>query len=205
MVVNNSEASQRGGGLPGIRAKDTGAGPPLQWISPLNSHWLERELLKTDVSKSLVSSKAVGEEGRKIYPYHSLRRQAEDEHRKNIEKYRPEVIIHRSDEKLRHRASNYGSARLVFRDYFNPNLCRRNTYFIPVGFNEQLVEEIRVQRSERGQRRGRTLNWAFVGNVKGDREAMLLAFRYLVPGTEVTNTSGFMKNLAVADSFVAEA
>lgn len=71
--------------------------------------------------------------------------------------------------------------------------------FIPLGFNEPLVGEIRKLGP-----RAKRYSWAFAGNLKGSRGEMLKAFEHIPPSSVVTNTAGFMRDLPISDADVAE-
>lgn len=134
------------------------------------------------------------------YEYHSLSRLNPRQRFQHIFKYRPHLLIHRSDEKLRHWSLNYGPVTTVFRDYFNPNLLRTGIYFIPCGFNERLVQEAR----KLPENLERDFIWSFVGNLKGDRRVMLECFRAVQPSFSSSGHSKFMEDLPISDKKVAE-
>lgn len=133
-----------------------------------------------------------------IYHYSSLNRFASHQDREIIRKFRPDVLIHASDEKLRHRSSNYRFAKIVIREYFNPNLLRK-TYFIPIGYNEAIIQHLR----EQADGNERKLSWSFFGNIKGDRVQMLEAFAAVEPNRASTSRSGMLKDLPLSDKEVA--
>lgn len=172
----------------------------IRFLNISNSEWLTEEILKSKFeAEPSFSNEGRGKGEWLAYEYHSLRRFAEVEHKKVLRTFRPEVIVHRSDEKLRHRSKNYRFAKVVVRDYFNPNLLKCKVFFIPCGFNEELV------RCIRGLSTGdhREYLWGFVGNLKGHRQEMLAAFGEITPNSVSTNTAGFMKDMPLTDEEVA--
>lgn len=133
-----------------------------------------------------------------IYHYSSLYRFASSQDRQLIRRFRPDVLIHASDEKLRHRSSNYRFAKVVIREYFNPNLLRK-AFFIPIGYNEAIIEHLPQQEGDSA----RNLSWSFFGNIKGDRVEMLEAFASIQPNRASTSSSGMLRNLPLSDEEVA--
>lgn len=81
------------------------------------------------------------------------------------------VLLHLSDEKLRHDRGAYRKFDLVVRNYYDPRLLwRRNVVFIPLGWTESFGGE-----PDRGLS-SRHYLWAFCGAVKGDRKKMVEIF-----------------------------
>lgn len=86
------------------------------------------------------------------------------------------VLIHLSDEKLRHRRRIYSRFSTVFRNYFDPRLSfRRNVFQLPLGWT------FAFSGSEPTLRLSQHL-WSFCGAVKADRRIMLDSFAPLEGG-----------------------
>jgi glycosyltransferase involved in cell wall biosynthesis len=172
----------------------------LVFLEDPQSNWVSKTLLNGGVRKAH-SSTPKPSEHRHVFPYLSLSRWATPEQQNKISLFRPAVIIHMADEKLRHSPRNYGKAHTVIREYFNPMLWRRRVYFVPIGYNENLVDAIKALPpvSEK------TFLWSFVGNLKNDRGEMLEAFKSLNPHKAMVNQSGFMKGPMAEDIDVAKA
>lgn len=163
-------------------------------------NWLTRRILKSRVPDFLEPD-ALNQGNTNlftIYHYSSLHRFASAQDRQVIRRFRPDVLIHASDEKLRHRSSNYRFAKVVIREYFNPNLLRK-AFFIPVGYNEEIIKHL----SQLVNGNARNLSWSFFGNIKGDRVQMLEAFASIQPNRASTSSSGMLRNLPLSDEEVA--
>jgi hypothetical protein len=81
------------------------------------------------------------------------------------------VLIHLSDEKLRHRNDIYSRFDLVLRNYFDPRLLwKNNVVFLPLGW----TESFRSRLSDLAL--SPDLTWSFCGASKADRELMVQAF-----------------------------
>ena len=77
------------------------------------------------------------------------------------------VLIHLSDEKLRHRRGIYKAFDLVLRNYFDPRLSfKSNVYQVPLGWTEQF-------NSREPSDKTPAYLWSFCGAIKADREKML--------------------------------
>ena len=81
------------------------------------------------------------------------------------------VLIHLSDEKLRHRNDIYSQFDLVLRNYFDPRLLwKNNVVFLPLGWTESFRSPLsNLSLSP-------DLTWSFCGATKADRESMVQAF-----------------------------
>ncbi len=166
--------------------------------------WLYSRVLKSKVPQYVepdALQKGFDQELIVVYHYSSLDRIANAQQRKIMSRFRPEVIIHASDEKLRHKSSNYRHAKIVIRQYFNPNLWKRRTFFIPIGYNESIVRHISVGPAERV----RLYAWSFFGNLKGDRDQMLGVFEKIRPNRASTSQTGMLgPGLPLTDEEVAD-
>jgi len=86
------------------------------------------------------------------------------------------VLVHLSDEKLRHRRGIYSSFSIVFRNYFDPRLSfRRNVFQLPLGWTFSFSGSEPTLRSSQHL-------WSFCGAVKTDRRIMLDSFAPLDGG-----------------------
>jgi hypothetical protein len=77
-----------------------------------------------------------------------------------------------SDEQLIVPFRPFRKARLLIRNYFRPGWGNRRVFSIPLGFHGDFVD----QREDGGRR---DLSWAFAGQIKRDRKAMLESLRML--------------------------
>lgn len=181
-----------------MRAREN---PSIVSLRPVSPSWLFAEILRGQVTPiDEPPGKRRSHTGQRlIYQYSSLDKEAGDVDKENIRKLRPDIILHVSDEKLRHRSSNYRGARTVIRDYFNPNLQRSKVYFIPIGFRQELVDSVRKLCPPDVRR----FAWSFIGNRKGDRDHMLSVFNTITPNCQEAHSSGFMGSLPLTDDEVA--
>jgi len=86
------------------------------------------------------------------------------------------VLLHLSDEKLRHRNTIYSQFDLVIRNYFDPRLSwRRNVVFFPLGWTSEYGQERAAQAKHSD------FLWSFIGATKGERRLMVDAFLRLQP------------------------
>ena len=81
------------------------------------------------------------------------------------------ILVHLSDEKLRHRNSVYSAFDVVFRNYFDPRLAwRRNVVFLPLGWTSAFREYLLDVKASPSR------TWSFCGAIKADRELMVNRF-----------------------------
>lgn len=186
--------------LKGARLRARG-NPSIVSLRPISPLWLSDEIFRGQVKPldQPAGKRQRHTDQRLIYQYSSLDAEAGAIHKDNIGRLRPEIILHVSDEKLRHRSSNYRGARTVIRDYFNPNLQRSKVYFIPIGFRQELADSVRKLTPPDVRR----FAWSFVGNLKGDRDHMLSVFNRITPNRQEAHSSGFMGSLPLTDDEVA--
>ena len=172
-------------------------GRPIQFIGGEPSGWVRDIVLSKALAHadSSIAKSSTAMHPIRVLIYSSLDAYPSASIQALIARCRPEVLIHLSDEKLRHRSASYKQARIVFRSYFNPNLLRRNVFFIPIGYNEDLVHGLSRPRDPIE----RSVSWCFFGNEKGDRRRMLEVFRLIPNGIWSLGRSGFMKNLEVTN------
>jgi len=86
------------------------------------------------------------------------------------------VLLHLSDEKLRHQNQLYSSFDLVIRNYFDPRLAwRSNVFAFPLGWTSGFGSLLPAQE------RPVEFVWSFLGATKGDRELMVESFRQVGP------------------------
>lgn len=87
------------------------------------------------------------------------------------------VLVHVSDEKLRHRNFLYSKFDVVLRNYFDPRIAwRRNVFFIPLGWTAAFAPNERVLSDSPSH------SWSFAGAIKADRGPMVDAFRVVDGG-----------------------
>lgn len=88
------------------------------------------------------------------------------------------VLVHVSDEKLRHRNFVYSKFDVVLRNYFDPRIAwRRNVLFIPLGWTAAFAPDERVHTDSPSH------TWSFAGATKADRGPMVDAFRSVNGGS----------------------
>lgn len=86
------------------------------------------------------------------------------------------ILVHLSDEKLRHRRGIYSRFSVVFRNYFDPRLSfRRNVFQLPLGWTYSFS-------GSRTSLRPSQHLWSFCGADKADRRIMLDSFAPLDGG-----------------------
>lgn len=83
-----------------------------------------------------------------------------------------------SDEMLKHSFRGHRRRRYVFRNYFQPQWSSKRVFTLPLGYHSSFVG-LSSPVSESRERRANI--WAFVGEMKLDREEMLRAFNGLRP------------------------
>lgn len=87
------------------------------------------------------------------------------------------VLVHLSDEKLRHRNAVYSRFHVVFRNYFDPRIAwRRNVLFLPLGWTAAFADNAGGGADSPGN------TWSFCGAVKADRETMVNVFDSISQG-----------------------
>lgn len=88
-----------------------------------------------------------------------------------------------SDEQLRIPFPLFRQARLVLRNYFRPGWGNHRVFSLPLGFHGDFVDS----RNDDGCR---DISWAFAGQIKSGREAMLESLR-VVPRHRLALTHSF--------------
>ena len=87
------------------------------------------------------------------------------------------ILVHLSDEKLRHRNRIYSQFDVVLRNYFDPREAwRRNVFFFPLGWTSAFAPN----NSSLGVNFRHT--WSFCGAAKADRALMLQEFESVEGG-----------------------
>jgi hypothetical protein len=87
------------------------------------------------------------------------------------------ILVHLSDEKLRHRNQVYSEFDVVLRNYFDPRLAwRRNVRFFPLGWTSAFGPQ--CSPSSDNPRH----TWSFCGAIKADRAAMVREFEAVAGG-----------------------
>jgi hypothetical protein len=86
------------------------------------------------------------------------------------------ILVHLSDEKLRHHNSLYKAFDVVFRNYFDPRIAwRRNVVFIPLGWTSTFGDHATQPKLSP------SFSWSFCGATKADRKSMVDHF-VRIPG-----------------------
>jgi len=99
------------------------------------------------------------------------------------------IIYHLRNERLIHRCDYYQYARIILRQYYDPNCRFENVIFTPLGFQSGFPSKAQATTGNRG--RPYKYVWAFIGQLKSDRAKMVKRLDSLKPNFQY-HTSGWM-------------
>lgn len=137
--------------------------------------WLSQNLAEEEFLTRILSleQNASREDDVELIIYSGIQREPSQELLDLVRDRSPRrrILVHLSDEKLRHRNSLYSKFDVVFRNYFDPRIAwRRNVVFLPLGWTSAFGgDPIEPKTSP-------SLSWSFCGASKADRKLMVNHF-----------------------------
>lgn len=147
----------------------------------LSVDWLASNLTEQSFLVDLFdfSSSSGSHEDLQLIIYSGIQRQPSDELLAvaDASDKKRRILVHLSDEKLRHQNSLYSRFDVVLRNYFDPRIAwRRNVLFLPLGWTAAFAPD------SRGPRDSPVYTWSFCGATKADRKPMVEAVSAVTGG-----------------------